>query len=124
MQRVAGELGSRTTEVRSVDGTVTAAVSLHGRMSELIVRPDALRTYDSESLGETIAATIRGAQLKARTEFETEVRMSTPPAVGRYLDLLREACGPQAKAVKLGVRGPVQGADRGAGRWVRRPTAR
>ncbi|MEU8663173.1 YbaB/EbfC family nucleoid-associated protein [Actinoplanes philippinensis] len=92
MQRAAEELGSRTVECRSADGSVTAVASLHGRMSELSLRHDALRIYDSESLGEAIADTIRAAQLQARSVYETEVRLSTPAAVGRYLDLLREAC--------------------------------
>jgi hypothetical protein len=72
---------------------VVAAVSLHGRMTELTLRADALRTYDSEALGEVIAATIRDGQLSGRRAYDAAVREATPPEVGRYLDLLRRARG-------------------------------
>ena len=90
--RVAQELGARSLWARSADGAVAAEVTLHGRMTGLTLRPDVLRSYDSETLGEVIAATIRTGQLDARAVYDAELDRSAPPDVARYLALIREAC--------------------------------
>lgn len=92
VERIARELGERTVEARSETGAVAAVVSLHGRLTSLTLRPDALHEYDSATLGEVVAATIRAGQLRGREEYDVAVRDATPPAVAEYLDQLRRAC--------------------------------
>jgi hypothetical protein len=92
VERVARELGERTVEARSETGAVAAVVSLHGRLTGLTLRSDALHEYDSASLGEVIAATIQAGQRRGREKYDAAVREATPPAVAEYLDQLRRVC--------------------------------
>ncbi|HEY3505234.1 MAG TPA: YbaB/EbfC family nucleoid-associated protein [Actinocatenispora sp.] len=81
------ELADDTIEVTSDEHTVTAVVSLDGRLRGLDVLPAAPRRLDPQTLGETIAATVREAQLRARQE--AQLRAAPTPALAEYRRISR-----------------------------------
>jgi DNA-binding protein YbaB len=92
VERAARQLGERTVEQRSETGAVVAVVTLHGRLIDLTLRTDALQEYDSATLGELLATTIRDGQTRAHEEYDEAVRAATPAATLDYLERLRRAC--------------------------------
>jgi DNA-binding protein YbaB len=85
---VARELGRRTVEESSDNGEVRVVATLHGQITEVVVRHDALRTFDREGLGELLTRTARAAQERARTEYEAEIAAAVPPEYARYLAIV------------------------------------
>jgi DNA-binding protein YbaB len=82
---VARELGRRTVEEASENGEVRVVATLHGQITDVVVRHDALRAYDREGLGGLLTRTARAAQDRARAEYEAEVAAAVPPEYARYL---------------------------------------
>lgn len=85
---VARELGRRTVEESSDNGEVRVVATLHGQITDVVVRHDALRGYDREGLGELLTRTARAAQERARAEYDAEVAAAVPPEYARYLRLV------------------------------------
>ncbi|GIG67624.1 YbaB/EbfC family nucleoid-associated protein [Phytomonospora endophytica] len=81
---VLAELGERSVETEDQDGAIRVTVSLKGRVTALLLRPDVLRNVDRFTLAETVAATIRKGQLAAREEFRAEADKASPVAVRAY----------------------------------------
>jgi DNA-binding protein YbaB len=87
--RVAEELGARTVEAASDDGAIVTEANLHGRLTGLRLRADAMRAQDSVSLAEAITGVIRAAQRRGREEYEAGVAAATPPEIAEYRRLFR-----------------------------------
>jgi DNA-binding protein YbaB len=87
----AKRLATKQVEERSQDGGITARVTADGTLVSLTVRPDALRTYDSATLAELVAQTIRSGQLRARADYEQAVAASVPASVIEATDVVRSA---------------------------------
>lgn len=74
MLRAAQEAGERTVEEYSADDEVRVVANLHGRITDLRIRPDVLRTLDREGLSELITRTVQAAQDRAREQYQPLVR--------------------------------------------------
>jgi DNA-binding protein YbaB len=79
MWEAARAAGTRTVEEFSPDGEVHVVATLHGQITNLVIRPDALRSLDRESLAELITRTLRTAQQHARACYHADITATTPP---------------------------------------------
>jgi DNA-binding protein YbaB len=84
-------LAARQVEERSEGGEITARVTADGTLVSLTVRPDALRTYDSATLADLIAQTIRSGQLRARADYERAASQAVPGSVTAAVDVVQAA---------------------------------
>ncbi len=78
MWEVAREAGRRTIEESSTEGEVRVVVTLHGQITDLVIRHDARRALDREGLSDLLTRTVRAAQERARAEYEAEVATALP----------------------------------------------
>ncbi len=85
MWEVAQEAGRRTVEESSPDGEVRVVATLHGEITDLVIRHDAVRSLDREGLAELLTRTLRAAQERARGQYQAEVAAVLPPG---YRDLV------------------------------------
>jgi DNA-binding protein YbaB len=77
----AARLAAVEVEATSPDRRILVRVTATGAITELKLRDNVLRRYDTSALGELVTRTIRDAQRKARDAFDREIATLEPPEV-------------------------------------------
>lgn len=81
-----GEMQQRLAEIvgtaESEDGMISASVSYRGELSELVIDPRVLRSYDSVTLSETLLAVAREATADVRRQMSEVMTPYMPEGMG------------------------------------------
>jgi DNA-binding protein YbaB len=77
----ASRLAALEVEGMSPDRRIQVRVTAGGAITELRLRDNVLRRYDTSALSELVTRTIVDAQRRARDAYERELAALTPPEV-------------------------------------------
>lgn len=81
---VGQQLGTRTVDEFSPGDEVRVTANLHGAVTDISVRPKALRDLDLVALSELITATAQAAQRRAREAYDEAIAAVTPLDIAQW----------------------------------------